>query len=324
MTHIFDERKRVLVKISTMYYIEGFSQQEITDRLGISRSQISRMLAEAREAGIVQITVHDPFSDETKYEKIFCEAFGLKEAVIVNASPSVSVNVQTGNAAADLLGRLVKNNDAIGINAGNSLSYIGLAARHSDKKNITVIPLVGGWGPSGAKWQANLSARVLAENLGGKYLQLNAPAFVFNKETKDALLGENEISYVLSEAKKVSIALVGIGQISSDSTLMKTGFLTEENMNELAKKGAVANICNSFIAKDGSHIQFSAYENMIGFTIEDLKNVPCIIGVASGADKVDAIYASLKGKHLDYLVTDLETAKMITEKYMNTLNNDEF
>ena len=321
MANILDERKRVLVKISTMYYIEGYSQQEITDRLGISRSQISRMLAEARDAGIVQITVHDPFSDETKYEKILSQAFGLKEVVIVDASQSVSVNIPIGNAAAGLLERLIKDNCAIGINAGNSLSYISSAARHSDKKNLRVVPLVGGWGPSGAKWQANLSSRVLAENLGCKYLQLNAPAFVSNKEIRDALLGENEISYVLSEAQKISIALVGIGQISPDSTLMKTGFLTEENICELKEKGAVANICNSFIAEDGSHIQFSAYENMIGLTIEDVKHVPCIIGVASGRDKIDAIHASLKGKYLDYLVTDLETARLIAEKYLEAQND---
>lgn len=309
MGRISDERKRLLTKISTMYYIDGLNQQEITETLAISRPQISRMLAEAKDVGIVKITINDPFANESEYEKLLIESFGLTNAVVIDTSQAESAGNELGIAAANLLELLLTDNDIIGINAGNSLSYVGNTIRRTSKKNIGVVPLVGGWGPSGAKWQANLNVRNLAERLGCDYWQLNAPAFVSTRETHDALIKEEGISYVLSMAKKISIALVGIGQVANDATIMKTGFLDAENLKELKEKDAVASICNSFINREGKSIRFSAFDRMIGLSVEDIREVPNIIAVAEGKNKVDAILAALKGRWINHLITTAETAE---------------
>ncbi len=48
-----------------MYYLEDATQAEIAARLGVSRPTVSRLVAEARRAGLVRIEVVDPFQDET-------------------------------------------------------------------------------------------------------------------------------------------------------------------------------------------------------------------------------------------------------------------
>ena len=69
------EETRLLVKVSKFYYEEGLSQDEIIKRLNLSRSKVSRLLQQARDEGIVQISVVAPkhlCSDiEIKLEKRF-------------------------------------------------------------------------------------------------------------------------------------------------------------------------------------------------------------------------------------------------------------
>ena len=61
-----DKRKR-LVYVARRYYLEEQKQSDIARELGISRPMVSRLLAEARELGVVEITVHDP---ETKAARL--------------------------------------------------------------------------------------------------------------------------------------------------------------------------------------------------------------------------------------------------------------
>lgn len=50
----------LLSKVSKLYYERGLNQQEIADKLHLSRPKVSRLLQQAQEEGIVQITVHSP------------------------------------------------------------------------------------------------------------------------------------------------------------------------------------------------------------------------------------------------------------------------
>lgn len=50
-----------MVEIAKMYYEEDLTQNEIAKRLGVSRPLVSKMLADAKEAGIVTIQINSPF-----------------------------------------------------------------------------------------------------------------------------------------------------------------------------------------------------------------------------------------------------------------------
>lgn len=312
MLHLDDERLRLLVKVATMYYVKGDNQEQIATELNLSRPKISRLLAQAQKTGIVQITIHDPFSSKSRLERRLADKFGLREALVTTSVTEVNaVRASISVAAAGLLERLIQDGDTISVNGGVTLNDTCEAVRSVARANCVVVPLVGGWGPSGSRWQANLSTRTLAQRLGCSYLQLNAPAFVSSPTAKEALLAESEISLVLSKARVSDLALVGIGQISMSSTLFKTGFLDAKHLEELWSRGAVANICNSFIDRDGNLVPFSCYDRMIGLSTSELGSIRTVVGVASGSDKVEAIFAALRCGLLHYFVTDTETAKAV-------------
>lgn len=315
MASIADERKRLIIKVSNLYYMEGLNQQEIADRLRISRPQVSRMLSAARTEGIVNITIKNPYAEEQKYESAISDTFGIHDVIVIDTleAEQKMCERQLAGAAVVLLESVLKEHDTVGVMAGRSVCAVGEEIDYFLRKDLSFVPLVGGYGPEGANWHANSNVRALGEKLRSRYLQLNAPVVVASVQTRDILLKEPEISNVLDSARSSTVALVGIGQVSDQATIVKSGFFNDEDMEEVKKNGAVANLCTSFINEKGECIDFSASSRMIGINAMELRKIPQVIAIASGDDKAEAITAILNGRWVDVLITNLSTAKAVLE-----------
>ena len=77
------DRVSLLADIAEMYYLENKNQAEIAKAVGVTRSMISRMLTEAREAGIVEIRVHRPLQSDHDLVMDLIKTFGLLDAYVV-------------------------------------------------------------------------------------------------------------------------------------------------------------------------------------------------------------------------------------------------
>ena len=302
-----------MVKASKMYYLDGLNQVEISKRLRKSRSQISRLLAAAKAKGYVQIYIRDPFAKEHALEEALVEAFNLQEAIVTHVgeeSSSVS-DVAFAQTAAQWLADIWQDHDVVGVMAGKTLHFVGKYLSVANKKNLQFVPLVGGWGKDGVYWDANSNTRIFGEKTQAKIWQLNAPAFVNSKETKERLLAEQDILEVFTWAKQCSIALVGIGQVSEEATIVKTGYMSKDDIRQVQQRGAVANICTVFLDRLGQAIDAPFTSQIIGLNADDLQKIPYVIAIARGLDKVAAISSTLKGKWIDVLITDQQTAEAI-------------
>ena len=79
------DEMRLMAKVARMYYDQGIRQQEITERLNIHQSKVSRMLKRAREANIVRISVTTPAGFFPELEDALERRFQLKEAVVIDS-----------------------------------------------------------------------------------------------------------------------------------------------------------------------------------------------------------------------------------------------
>ncbi|MBY9080209.1 sugar-binding transcriptional regulator [Paenibacillus sp. HN-1] len=313
MVDINDERIRMLVKISQLYYEEGLNQQDIAQRLGISRPHVSRMLTAARTEGIVQISIRNPYSMEQEVERQLVEKFGIRDALIVEVQDNdeVTRTMQLGRACAALLESMVKDNDIVGIMAGRSVQSLASATEYYSRNNLQFVSLVGGYGAEGATWHANANTSTMAEKLRSKYWLLHAPAVVDSEEAAEFLKKEPQIAMVLQKAECCTIAVVGIGQVSGEATIMQAGAFRLDELQEVRDLGAVSNICASFLGSDGRIIPYQSSRRMIGISAQHLRGIPNVIGIAGGMEKVEAIAAALNGQWIDILVTDLATAQAV-------------
>ncbi len=304
--------RQLMVKVADLYYSRGLTQQEIADRLGLSRPAVSRLLQRARAEGIVRIEIHPPEESHRDLERELEETFGLREAIVVTGrseSPSLTVRA-LGQAAARYLDRFLRGRERIGISWGTTLREV---VRHVRPRPLrtTVVPLVGGAGQLAPGIHANDLARDLAQAHGGQVHLLHAPAMVGSPEVLDALRSDPRIREVLELARGVDVALVGIGALVPSSTLVQSGYVSRAELAALRAQGAVGDVCTRPYDAHGEPVDAALQRRILAVTLEDLRRIPTVIGVAGGLEKAEAIRGALRGKLVDVLVTDHLAARSI-------------
>jgi DNA-binding transcriptional regulator LsrR (DeoR family) len=308
------EEQRLLVKVSKMYYEEGLSQDDIILRLNLSRSKISRLLQQARDEGIVQITVNTPkhlFSElETRLEKLF----GLYEAIVVETHAGDSqenIIRDLGIAAAGYLERSVGTTTTIGISWGSTLHGM-VAALHSNRLPKTkVVQIIGGLGQPEAEVHATDLCHRLARSLGSQLTLLPAPGIVSTEQARDVLMADLFIQRAMSMFDHLDIAFVGIGTPTPESLL--GSILSSTEMETLRQNGAVGDIALRFFDIQGQPVQSEIDQRVIGITFAQLKRTRRVVGISGGVEKFQSVLGALRGKLINVLITDSINAEKLLQ-----------
>ncbi|AEV30945.1 transcriptional regulator with sigma factor-related N-terminal domain [Sphaerochaeta pleomorpha str. Grapes] len=310
---ILDNTKFIFM-VCELFYQQGYSQKEIAAELKISRPQVSRIIATAIERNLVTIQINYPNEEENLYQRILREEFGIGEVYVYDTG-----NLSGGEAtrklaevSKGLFPICVKDNERCGVMAGRTISCLASAIEKSKNRGLSFVPLCGGTAGNGSDWYANSIAQSFAKKTNGTYFILNAPQYLNNCEVKKLLLNEPSIKEILDLGKSCDSVLMGVGNLEVSSTGVQAGNLSVQDIQSLKSQGAVANICSSYINKDGKILDSEISDRIIGQTILDVKNARKVC-VARGLSKVEAIKAVLIGGYLDVLITSLDTAKKIVE-----------
>ena len=310
------EERRQMVRIANLYYVEGWTQQQIAKKVGVSRPVISKMIQKAKDVGIVEVYIKDENVHTVDLEKRIEEKFGLKDTVIV---PSIGLTPDmtrraVGQAAGRYLARNLKSDvERLGISWGTTLAEVVKEYPFERREKISVVPLVGGMGTNSVEIHANHLAYELAKKMNGKCCYLYAPAIVETEELKERLVKMNDIASVLEEGKSVEVALIGIGNPHKGSTMKDIGYLKDTDIQNLKKVGAVGDISSRFFDYDGMPIENDLDRRIIGLSLKDLKKIPYVIGIVEGTYKSESILAALQGGYLQTLIIDEETAQTLLD-----------
>jgi deoxyribonucleoside regulator len=313
MQKIVDD-SRLIVKCCKLYYEEYYTQNEISNILGVSRPTISRMLKEGRDLGIVKIEIINPFqSNFEALERQTEKQFNIREVLIVeDEADEIMQKKYLAKAAAKYLRRIIKDGDAIGVSMGTTLKGILEYINHKEKRKLAFIPLIGGVGQSKIDIHPNDIVMGLAQAFGGNFKLLHAPAVVSNETIKKALLKEQSIKDIIDHSKLCNIGIVGIGSPADmASTMMTSGYFNEDDTKEFAKLGVVGDICLQFYDINGNTDNFDFNKRVVGIDLRDLKKIDTVIGVACGEKKVMAIIGALNSKIIDVLITNYSNAMAI-------------
>ena len=304
MKKITDELA-MIYKTCKLYYEESYTQNEIAEILGISRPTVARLLKGGKEQGIVKLELVNPFNNDyfelaEKLEK----RYELREVIVVpDENDEYVQKKEVAKAAAEYFDRVLEKNNIIGFSMGTTIKLVVDYVTKRQNLNLTFLPLIGGTGQIQQEIHPNDIVLDFVKKYGGKFKLLHAPAVVSNKEIKNEFLKEKNISDIISYGKKCDIAMVGIGTpLSQASTMMKTGYFNETELEEFKQNNVVGDICLQFYNKDGENYNFEFNERVIGIELDDLKKIRTVIG-------------ALNGKFLDVLVTNYSVAKEI-ENYI--------
>ena len=309
------DRQKLLYKGAKAYYEDGLTQWQIGKRLGISRIKVSRLLQQARDEKLVQITIVSPEQSNADLERELEIEYGLDEAVIVSPSNYEKATVlrEVGLAAVDCLLRSLQGTEVLTLSWGSTLLSVVDALPVKTWPEMTVVQTMGGLGRPEAEVHGNDIVRRTAQAFGAKPRLLSAPGVVSDAMVRDALLADPQISETLVLAAKADVAMVGIGVPVPDSVVMQAGAIVTEEVEELKAQGAVGDIALRFFDAHGQPVEHEMNDRIIGLDLDQLKSIPRVIGAAGGREKFEVIRAALRGQFIDVLVTDDRIAARLLE-----------
>ncbi len=310
-----DEQTKIarVAHVAWLYYLQGENQQQIADELGLSRTAVSRMIGEARERNIATFDVQFPWRDR-ELESELIGRFGLTEAIVVISNDdTVSSTLEAmGMSAAKWLVPQLGSVSRISVSWGLSLRAMIDAIGPAPHPELTVIQAIGATGAESNTADGPLLAQNLAEKLGAQLQLLHAPLLVDNQSVRDALLHDKHISAVLDAARHADIAFVGIGLPSSkENNLVRTGYMTDAEANDLMKRGVVGDICARYFNTEGELLDIDVNRRVMGVSPAEMEQVGKVVGMSGGVKKGPAVLGALRGKYLDVLITDRTAAQYV-------------
>ncbi len=306
----------MLGRIARLHYEHGYTHQQIANTLGLSRVKVTRMLAEARRRGIVEIRIHSDETIFTSLEVELCEHFGLKSAWI---APTLESREGQLNALGVLGAAAAQAFIDLPITVAVGLSEtVGRIASHVNPDNPARALFVAATGNrlGTEEWaQPGEAARSLAEAFGGRWQQLPAPLVASNKESADLIKREPVVAEALAMARNADVALFGVGGLERGAGIITDDPSSWLRLQELAQAGAVGNISAGFFDGAGVPVQSPLNERIIGLSLEDLRKIPTRVAVAGGTSKEAALAGTLAGGYANILVTDERNARHLLEDH---------
>jgi DNA-binding transcriptional regulator LsrR (DeoR family) len=301
------------MRIAWMYYVEGLTQNEIADRLGIGRVTVVRNINEAVRQREVKIWITGGIAECLDLEAGLKKAYGLVDAVVVPepADPS-HLRKAIGFAAGMYVTDQLTDDFCLGVGWGATLHESLQTLARKELNNVEVVSLLGGvvdakrFNPTEFAWQ-------VANTVGADCYLLTAPAIVDSVATKRALIERCGLDHVLDKVENMDMALLSVGAMTPDSTSFQFGFFGEEERLSLARAGAVGDLFFNFYDAEGRLIDHHINERVISVTMEKLRKVPRRVMISGGREKVVALKGGLKLSAANVLITDEMTAKALLE-----------
>jgi deoxyribonucleoside regulator len=302
----FADSDEHLALISRLYHVDGLDQNEVAKLANVSQAKVSRLLALAKERGIVRISVAEYNPRRQDLEEQLRARFDLTNVMVIKSSEgmkSEDLRRTVGYFGAAAVNPLLTTGDIVALAGGRTIHELVGHLPVENAKSVTVVQAMGTVDSIVSLFDAQEVGRVMAQRLGGTFLSLNTPAFIPEKRTRDSLLELGQVRNVRERLDRATMAIVGLGTLVN-SVFVERGTLNAAMIRELERAGAVGEVCGRFIDAKGEECRTVWRDRVIGLEIDQLRRIPQVIAVVSGNDRSEAILAAMAGDLVNSLLID--------------------
>lgn len=309
------EQLRLMTKAARMHHIQGERQTEIAEKMGISQAGVSRLLRMAEEHGIIRKIVVPPEGLYPDLEDGLIESYGLDAAYVIDIG-------STEDGIAQILGAAAARCLTDGFNGGPVLGFTSwsttlremarLIEPHQRGNVKHVVETLGDLGSPMLQHEADVATLQIAQAFDAEAVFLRAPGVMRSAELRNAAYADVHVRKAMQQLDDVDIVLVGIGPADFHGPLEESdNFFTHEQLAAVRAAGAVGQLHQRFIDRDGDPVKTPLDDLVIGITLDQLRNAGRRIAIAGGAKKHEALAAALAGQWIDVLVTDVNSANYL-------------
>ncbi|MEX6506804.1 sugar-binding transcriptional regulator [Jiella sp. M17.18] len=297
-----------VLEAAWLYYNEERNQNEIAERLGVSRATVVNYLQQARDQGLVELRLNQAMFNRQKLATSLRDRFGLADALVVPGP--VYSQAAVALAAARYVPDLVERGDIVGIAWGQTIFAMAEKMLPRAVPDLTVVQMVGSM-PTPYIFTAESCSTNVALKLSGRAVNLYAPAALSSPEAAAVMRAEPLIRRHFELLARMRKAIFAVGSMSPDSHVVESGIATLDDLEAYAARGAVGVVCGRFIDAAGRHVAGPIDERMIGITPDRLSGLSAGVLVSSGHERVAAMRGAMVGGYVTHLVTDEPTAQAI-------------
>jgi len=311
-----DEEAALAARAAWLHFAGGKTQGEVAELLGVQNTKAHRLIARARSEGLIRVFVEGPIAGCIELEEQLKSIHGLQHCEVVPNIDEGALPLRTlGTAGARYLRNLIESEryDLIGIGHGRTLAAAVDLLPSVKAGKTRFVSLLGGLTRRFAASPFDVIHR-LAERTGAEAYVMPVPFFANTAKDRAVLEAQYGVSDVIAMARKAEIYIAGIGEVDRESFIASAGMVDDEDVDEVVKAGAVAEILGQFFAANGTHLPNSLSDRALAPRIADLRSHR-IVALAGGSAKTQAIRAILSSGVLFGLITDEATARrLITPK----------
>lgn len=280
-----------LVRVARWYYEDGVNQSGIAARLGISRPLVSRLLSEARAAGIVEIRIRNPEERRESLVEAFLKQTGLSGCILAaDGRDDGETNRILVGYVLDFIDR--NKPRTVGIGWGHFIGEMVEAVQEKPRRKSGIVrmcPLLGNAGIPVRFYQSNENVRLLADGLGAAPAFLYLPALAESVEEKKILCSTGLYRQMEAVWETMDAALINIGNYPSTPD-----FASSARFGPLLSE---KHACGRFLAyvfnEKGEVIQ-SDQDPAIQIPLPLLRQCPLRIGLCSANTSLRALRGALR------------------------------
>lgn len=316
----------LLVRVAWLYHVAALTQEEVAGRLGLHRTRVTRLLSEARDRGLVSVTIQHESARLLEVERTIEERFGLHLCL---TTPPIGFELA---GADDLLARLqgavarravgvagasfLRNQLAlgpvtIGVSWGRTIAQVATQLAGVRNPDARFISLMGSLTRNAASNPFEV-VQALAARTGGEAHYLPVPFIADSRADRDVLISQRSVAETIALARKATIHLISVGELGEGALLREQAMLTGEELRAVRASGAVCDTLGRLFAQDGREIDHEVSRRTLAVDIADIRDQNVVL-LAGGPEKVAAIAALLRTGLVTTLIVDGDTALALAD-----------
>lgn len=306
---------QILHKAAWLYYTHGLRQDEVAQRLNISRASVATYLRRARETGIVNIATSTQLFADDMLARQLEDALSLTSVWIVPedrhaTDPTAEMPV----VAAAVFLELINKGDRVGVAWGRTVYHLADVMPYADLQGVTVVQLCGNLGAP-YSYRPDQCTTEIARRLNAEGINVYAPLVLSSEQLAEALRAEPVIREQLATISDCQLALYSVGGIEDDSHLVKCGALTAAEMHALGEAGAAGVIAGQVIDHDGQWLDCAHNRRCISADLDSIRAIGKRMMVVQEDGKFEPLVAAIKGGFASHLVVTASMAQRLLDRW---------
>lgn len=297
-----------------LYYIAGNNQEQIAQKLGVSRQTAQRLVSMSVSAGLIKVRLDHPIGRCMDLAERLRSRYALDYCEIVPTDPdSTSTVVGVAQAAAAEIERRLMGEKPIimAIGTGRTLKAAVEQLPAMDCPQHKVVSLTGNIAPDGSAAQYNV-VFTLADAVKTRTFPMPLPVIASSAEERELLHQQPMIRDTLALGAKADVTFVGLGDLGPAAPLYLDGFITEAELKSLQRAGAVGEIVGWAFDAQGKLIEGLTNDRVASARLPS-REASLVVAIAKGEKKLPGIRAALGRRLVNGLITDEQTAEQLLQ-----------